>query len=108
MRITAKPENAKLLEAVREIGDLNEVAKEFISAVNQGYLHGPCRSVAVSVGKSLLGLEKQISILLESTEGDSYQALLCDDMSGWSPTMDRTRFFGVYPRHRENASRTGV
>ncbi|OLQ00706.1 hypothetical protein AK812_SmicGene16600 [Symbiodinium microadriaticum] len=83
MRITAKPENAKLLEAVREIGDLNEVAKEFISAVNQGYLHGPCRSVAVSVGKSLLGLEKQISILLESTEGDSYQALLCDDMSGW-------------------------
>ena len=54
MRITGKPENGKLIEAVREIGDLNEVAKEFVSAVNQGYLHGPCRSVAVSVGKSLI------------------------------------------------------
>ena len=36
MRITGKPENGKLIEAVREIGDLNEVAKEFVSAVNQG------------------------------------------------------------------------
>ena len=54
MRINGKPGNGKLIEAVREIGDLNEVAKEFVSAVNQGYLHGPCRSVAVSVGKSLI------------------------------------------------------
>ena len=62
---------------MREIGVMNEVAKEFISAVNQGYLHGPCRNAAVSVSKSLVGLEKQFSVLIESTEGDEYQSLLC-------------------------------
>ena len=50
---------------MREIGDLQEVAKELLSAVNQGYLGGACRIASVAVGKSMLAMERQMARLIE-------------------------------------------
>ena len=83
MRITAKPENARLWDAVRE------VAKELLSAVNKGYLGGACRIASVSVGKTLIAMERQLSRLIELSSASEMSALLNDDMEGWSPTMSR-------------------
>ena len=93
MRLTAKPENARLSDAVREIGDLQEVAKELLSAVNKGYLGGACRIASVSVGKSLVAMERQLSRLIELSSVSETAALLNDDMEGWSPTMSRLVFY---------------
>ena len=54
MRPTAKPENARLVNAVREIGDLQEVAKDLLSALNTGYLGTACRIASASEPSSLL------------------------------------------------------
>ena len=43
---TRKPENAFAGRALKL--EMNEAGKDLISAVNQGYLHGPCGSTTVT------------------------------------------------------------
>lgn len=93
MRLTAKPENARLWDAVREIGDLNELGKEFLSAVNKGYLGGACRMAVVSVGKSLMALERQLGRIIAMSADKEGSVLPNDDMEGWSPMMSRLVFY---------------
>ena len=79
---------------MREIGDLQEVAKELLSAVNQGYLGGACRRASVAVGKSMLAMERQMVRLIELSEVGTRSAVLSDDMEGLSPAMSRVVFYG--------------
>ena len=80
--LTAKPESARLEDAVREIGDVQEIAKELLSAVNRGYLGGACLIASVSVGKSMLAMERQLARLIELSDNFEKSALLNDDVGG--------------------------